>query len=90
MHLGNVTQLDDSIQKAAEWCGMIGVGGLGSIACVITGSRRASECRGQGTGMENRTGTEIELYTSALLCFSFVCIQLELAECAASVPTEIV
>lgn len=42
---------------------------MGSIAYVITGSRRASECRGQGTGMENRTEMEIELYISALLCF---------------------
>lgn len=50
-----------------ECCGMIGVGRLGTIACVITGSRRLSECRGQGTGMENSTGMEIE--TCALLCF---------------------
>lgn len=52
-----------------ECCGMIGVGRLGTIARVITGNRRVSECRGQGTGMENRTGIEIETCASALLCF---------------------
>lgn len=70
MHLGNITQMGKSVQKAIECCGMIGVGRLGSIASVITGSRRASECRGQGTGMENRTGMEIEPHTSAVFLLS--------------------
>lgn len=67
MYLGTFSQLDDSMRKYVACCGMIGAGRLGTITRVITGSSRASECRGQGTRMENRTEMEIDL--SALLCF---------------------
>lgn len=64
-------------QQDVECCAMIGVGRLGTIACVIMGSRRASESGGQGTGMENRTRMKIE---RLLCCVTFVCIQLAYAE----------